>query len=59
MQQLEQLHRMIDSLIAERDEARREFCKLSARKFRAQFGDSYPFTAEHIAKARNWDCFED
>lgn len=38
-------------LLAQRDEARREVCKLAARA-----GNAYE---EHVARERGWDCFKE
>lgn len=52
----------IERLRAERDEARREVCELSARCVRAdyflQIKNPTHTTPQDVAESRGWDCFK-
>ena len=45
------------AIVAERDEARREYCKARYREERADLR-STPTSPEEIAEDRGWDCFD-
>lgn len=53
----------IERLLAERNEARREACRLNAeirmRDARADGMSSWFYSARQVAEERGWDCFKE